>query len=304
MTRSTHDIRLNEQVRMPLVGFGTFQIADDEVAGAVSAAIDIGYRHIDTAAVYRNEQGVGQGIKTVLSQGTLSRDELFVTTKLWPGFSGWGELSKNTSQTLAAFQQSLENLELEYVDLYLIHSPHGGSERLAQWEALLELKESGKARSVGVSNYGIKHLEEIRSAGLPLPDVNQIELHPWSQKKDLLTWLMAEEIRPIAYSSLAPLSTWRTTPGQTSGKTAEMRSAGEDFLTLAQKYGVSEAQFLLRWAVQQGFPVLPKSLSPVRMRQNLDLFGFEITQEDMAAISLMDRGHGIAWDMGDPSLID
>ena len=304
MTNNTHNLRLNEQVYLPLVGFGTFQIADDDVADAVTAAINVGYRHIDTAAVYNNEQGVGQGIKTAIAQGTIARDDLFVTTKLWPGYSGWGEVSKNSVQTQAAFQQSLDKLGLDYIDLYLIHSPHGGRERLAQWKALLALKASEKVRSIGVSNYSIKHLEEINNAGLPLPDVNQIELHPWSQKKDLVAWLVAHDIRPIAYSSLAPLSTWRTTPGQTSGKTAEMRSSGEAFLSLAQKYGVSEAQFLLRWAVQQGIPVLPKSLSLARMRQNLDLFGFEIALDDMAAISLMDRGNGIAWDMGDPSLID
>ncbi|ROP62986.1 2,5-diketo-D-gluconate reductase A [Enterobacter sp. BIGb0383] len=290
--------------RIPLVGYGTFLITDEEVADAVFNAIKVGYRHIDTAAVYNNEVGVGLGIKKALSDLSLTRDDIFVTTKLWPGYAGWGEESKNKQDTLAAYNQSLEKLGLDYVDLYLIHSPHGGEQRLSQWEALLELQLSGRVKSIGVSNYSIKHLDEIKNAGLPLPDVNQIELHPWSQKPELREYLEINGIAPIAYSSLAPLSTWRNKPDQTSGKTQAMIDDGAVFSTLAQKYNVTEAQFLLRWAVQQGYPVLPKSLNPERMRQNLDVFGFDISEEDMNLIKLMNRGDGIAWDLGDPSLID
>lgn len=304
MQNETTHLNLRNKAKIPLVGYGTFLITDNEVIDAVSNALKVGYRHIDTAAVYQNESGVGAGIKKALSESSLSREDLFITTKLWPGYAGWGEKSKNKTDTLIAFDESLKKLGLDYIDLYLIHSPHGGEERLHQWEALLELQREGKVKSIGVSNYSIKHLDEIKNAGLALPEVNQIELHPWSQKSELRAYLRENNISPIAYSSLAPLSTWRTKPGQTSGKTEEMAKDGAVFIEMASKYGVTEAQFLLRWAVQQGFPVLPKSLNINRMQQNLDLFGFAISEEDMKFIETLDRGDGIAWDMGDPSLID
>ncbi|MEQ9772211.1 aldo/keto reductase [Pectobacterium jejuense] len=297
-------INLNDDVKIPTIGFGTFQLEGSDAGEAVFNAIELGYRHIDTASVYQNEEAVGAGIKKGLARTGAQRHELFVTTKLWPGYSAWGETVKSYSETMAAFNESLDKLELDYIDLYLIHSPHGGTERLSQWRALLELKNSGKVRSIGVSNYSIKHIEEIKNAGLPLPEVNQIELHPWSQKTELVSYLRNNNITPIAYSSLAPLSTWRNKPGETSAKTSEMSIDDGVFFNLAKKYHVTEAQFLLRWAIQQGYAVLPKSLNPIRMRQNLDLFGFNIVKNDMDLIQTMDRGHGIAWSIGDPSLID
>jgi 2,5-diketo-D-gluconate reductase A len=141
-----------------------------------------------------------------------------------------------------------------------------------------------------------------------MPEYNQIELHPWSQKPQLLGFMAGLGIAPIAYSSLVPLSTWRTEPGQSSAKTAEMQAAGADaaspFRAMAAKYGVTEAQVLLRWGVQKGFAVLPKSLNPARMRQNIDLFGFEIDAGDMALIEGMDRGDGVAWATGDPRFME
>lgn len=289
---------------LPFVGFGTYLIANKEAPGAVAAAIEGGYRHIDTAAGYHNEEGVGEGVRRGLAACGLARADLFVTTKLWPGNPAWGDAPKGYDETISAFEVSLAALGLDYVDLYLIHAPSGGPERLNEWRALLDLKAAGKARSVGVSNYTEAHIEEIRAAGLPMPEYNQIELHPWSQKPELLAFMAENAIAPIAYSSLVPLSTWRAAPGQDSAKTAEMRAAGADadspFKAMAAKYGVTEAQVLLRWGVQMGFGVLPKSLNPARMRQNLDLFSFEIDAADMALIAGMDRGDGVAWATGDP----
>jgi 2,5-diketo-D-gluconate reductase A len=156
-----------------------------------------------------------------------------------------------------------------------------------------------------VSNFNEAHIEEIKSAGLPLPDANQIELHPWSQKPDLVSYLAENDISIIAYSSLVPLSSWRDVEGQASAKTEQMKAdgAGPDspFKVMAKKYNVSEAQVLLRWGIQKGYAVLPKSANAERIRQNIDLFGFEIDDKDIAAIANMDRGEGVAWSSGDPT---
>lgn len=303
MSASNLKFPVNATTQIPAVGFGTYLIDDSDAAEAVHTAINTGYRHIDTAAVYNNEIGVGEGIQRGLKSNNLHRDDIFVTTKLWPGAAEWGEKAKTYEQTLAECSNSLQRLGLEYVDLYLIHSPHGGPQRLNEWKALLELKRSGKARSIGVSNYSQTHLDEISAAGLPLPEVNQIELHPWSQKPDLIRYMRERNILPIAYSSLAPLSTWRTAAGQDSAKPDALKAGDTVFANMAAKYGVTEAQFLLRWGIQNGFAVLPKSLNPVRIRQNIELIGFEISADDMVFISQMDRGAGIAWSMGDPTRV-
>jgi 2,5-diketo-D-gluconate reductase A len=300
MTAITPSFPLNADTRIPAVGFGTFLIDPDKAADAVRTAIEFGYRHVDTAEIYANETAVGAGLRQTLSNGLLSRADMFVTTKLWPGLPAWGEQPKSKTETIAAFHASLDRLGLDYLDLYLIHSPHGGAQRLAQWEGLLALQQAGKVRSIGVSNYGRDHLEEIRSAGLPTPDANQIELHPWTQKPALLAYLRTNGIAPLAYSSLAPLSTWRV--GQTSAKTEEMNGENIVFAAMAAKYGVTEAQLLLRWGIQNGYAVLPKSLNQDRMRENLNLFSFSIDEHDMNSLAQMDRGNGLAWSMGDPTL--
>ena len=152
-----------------------------------------------------------------------------------------------------------------------------------------------------MSNFNQGHLDEIKQASLAMPDANQIELHPWSQKPELIAYMAENGIAPIAYSSLIPLSTWRTQEGQDSAKTDAMKADGSAFTQMAAKYGVSEAQLLLRWGVQNGYAVLPKSLNPDRMRQNIDLAGFQIDDADIASIKAMDRGEGVAWATGDPS---
>ncbi len=296
---------LTADVEIPYLGFGTYLIADDAAAAMVSEAIRAGYRHIDTAEGYRNESGVGAGIRQALESEGLARSDLFVTTKLWPGNPAWGQEAKTTESTVTSLNKSLERLGLDYVDLYLIHAPYERDQRLAQWRGLVELKRQGKARAIGVSNFSIKHIEELKAAGLPMPAANQIELHPWSQKPELVRYLNDNAITPIAYSSLVPLSTWRIAEGQASAKTDQMKAEGEEanapFKVMAKKYGVSEAQVLLRWAIQKGYPVLPKSTNPDRIRKNADIFSFNIDDEDMAAIEKMDRGDGVAWAMGDPT---
>lgn len=292
---------LNADTSIPAVGFGTYLISNDDAETAISSAIAAGYRHIDTASGYHNEETVGAGIRQGLRDQGLSRDDLFVTAKLWPGNPAWGDAAKTGAQTIAECDTSLSRLGLEYVDLYLIHAPYGGDMRLDQWRALLELQAGGKARAIGVSNFNESHLDEITAAGLRMPDANQIELHPWSQKPGLIAHMAKHNIMPIAYSSLVPLSTWRVEEGQDSAKTDDMKADADAFKGMAGKYGVTEAQLLLRWGVQKGYAVLPKSLNPDRMRQNIDLFSFAIDDADMAQIATMDRGDGVAWASGDPS---
>jgi 2,5-diketo-D-gluconate reductase A len=297
---------LTQGIPIPLLGFGTYLIPDGEAAAAVSAAIHAGYRHIDTAEFYQNEAGVGAGIRAAYTASGVSREDLFVTTKLSPGNEAWGQTPKTTGSTITSLEDSLARLQLDYVDLYLIHAPFEREQRLAQWRGLMVLQERGKARAIGVSNFNISHLEELDAAGLPRPAANQIELHPWSQKPELVAYLDRHGITPIAYSSLVPLATWRTAPGHASAKTevmqADSRRADSLYKALARKYGVTESQILLRWAVQKGYPVLPKSTKPERMRINADLFSFSIDDADMATIAQEDRGGGVAWSLGDPTL--
>ena len=294
-------IQLTQDIAMPTVGFGTYLMDDKQAEVSVTHALKAGYRHIDTAEGYQNEAGVGRAIHAT----DISRDEIFVTTKLWPGNPAWGHPVKDRATTFAALEQSLENLGLDYVDLYLIHAPFAGSKRLEQWEALIALREQGKARAIGVSNFAQAHIEEIRAAGLSLPDANQIELHPWCQKPDLTSYLAKEDISIIAYSSLVPLAEWRTAEGHDSAKSDKMRQDGakpdSPIKGLASKYGVAEAQILLRWGLQKGYGILPKSTNPDRIRQNIDLFSFELDAGDMKLLAAMNRGGSVAWASGDPT---
>lgn len=288
---------------VPRIGLGTYNMNSKEAEDLSYAAIKHGYRHIDTAAVYKNEDGVGKALKRIFSETDLDRDDLAISTKLWPGGMVKVDRVKNKEGTIKSLEKSLRNLDLDYVDLYLIHSPHAKEKRIEQWETLLTLQERGKAKNIGVSNWGINHLEELLQKSLPLPSANQIEIHPWSQKPELVSYLKEKGIDIIAYSSLVPLSTWRHKDGENSLKTDEMYKDSDDpqspFKKLAAKYEVTEAQVLLKWALQLGYAILPKSIQIERMKINFNL-EFTISESDMMLIEQLDRGGSVTWEYGDP----
>ena len=288
---------------VPRIGLGTYNMYSQEAEDMTYAAIKYGYRHIDTAAVYRNEDGVGRALKRIYEDTDLKRSDLTITTKLWPGGLVKVDRVKNNVGAIKSLDKSLRNLDEDYVDLYLIHSPHAKNKRLEQWETLLTQQEQGKVKNIGVSNWGINHIEELNDKGYPLPSANQIEIHPWSQKPELVSYLKENDIDIIAYSSLVPLSTWRHKDGENSLKTDEMYKDGNDlespFKKMASKYDVTEAQILLKWALQLGYAILPKSIQIDRMQENFEL-DFRIDEEDMNLIEQLDRGGSVTWEYGDP----
>ena len=268
------------------------------------------YRHIDTANGYRNEAGVQRALKTALSNGTLaSREDVFLTTKVWPGAPIWKQPALSFEEVVDAGQKSIDKLSPScngYVDLYLLHAPLAGSreKRLGQWRGLLELKKQGLARSIGVSNYGVKHLEEIVESGLELPAANQLELHPLSQKRELLAYMKKLKIAVVAYSSLAPLGSWRADYAKPVGSrpSGGGGESGDDPLpgvaeieALARRLEVSGARLLLRYAVQKGWAVLPKSTHEKRIAENFRLGEFEIADEDMAVLDGLPQSHPMAF---------
>ena len=288
---------------VPRIGLGTYNMNSQEAEDMTYAAIKYGYRHIDTAAVYRNEDGVGRALKRIYEDTDLKRSDLTITTKLWPGGLVKVDRVKNNVGAIKSLDKSLRNLDVDYVDLYLIHSPHAKKKRLEQWETLLTQQEQGQVKNVGVSNWGINHIEELNNKGYPLPSANQIEIHPWSQKPELVSYLKENDIDIIAYSSLVPLSTWRHKDGENSLKTDEMYKDGNNlespFKKLASQYDVTEAQVLLRWALQLGYAILPKSIQIDRMKNNFEL-DFTISESDMKLIEELDRGGSVTWEYGDP----
>jgi len=292
---------------VPRIGLGTYNMSPEEAEKMTYESIMYGYRHIDTAAVYKNEEAVGIGLKKAMTELNLNREDIFVTTKLWPGGLIKVDRVKNYEGSIKSFEKSLFKLGLDYIDLYLIHSPHAKKKRVEQWQALIDIKDRQKVKHIGVSNWGINHLEELLENNLPLPDANQIELHPWSQKPELVNYLREKEIDIIAYSSLVPLSTWRHKDGENSKKTNELQTISESedspFKRLSSKYNVTEAQFLLKWALELGYSILPKSIELKRMEENIDL-DFSISQIDMDYIETLDRGGSITWEYGDPLKIE
>ena len=293
----------NKNHIVPRIGLGTYNMNSQEAEDMTYSSINYGYRHIDTAAVYRNEDGVGRALKRIYEDTDLKRSDLTITTKLWPGGLVKVDRVKNNVGAIKSLDKSLRNLDEDYVDLYLIHSPHAKNKRLEQWETLLTQQELGKVKNIGVSNWGINHIEELNDKGYPLPSANQIEIHPWSQKPELVSYLKENDIDIIAYSSLVPLSTWRHKDGENSLKTDEMYKDGNDlespFKKMASKYDVTEAQVLLKWALQLGYAILPKSIQIDRMQENFDL-DFRIDEEDMNLIEQLDRGGSVTWEYGDP----
>ncbi len=279
------------EIDMPLVGFGTYQLSIDQAASCVKQALKAGFRHIDSAEGYNNEEGTGKGIK----EAGVSRDEIFVTTKLFPGFKLWGTTEKTYEQTIETLKNQLRQLQLDYVDLYLIHAPLS-ERRLDQWNALVELKKLGLARHIGVSNYNIERMNEIAKADLVKPEANQVEFHPICAQVELTRYMQEKSIAPIAYSSLAPLSTWRMAEGQGGEILADLKKGSQRVTQeIAASLKVSEAKVLLRWGLQHGYAVLTRSSKPEHIQENLELFDFEIPQDDMERLNRLDQNQAFAW---------
>jgi diketogulonate reductase-like aldo/keto reductase len=251
-------IKLNDGNRMPIFGLGLYEAeASPRTVRLVKLAVNEGYRLFDTAQLYGNEYETGRGLKS----SRIPRDQLFITTKLYTTANG-------RSQVLHSFRESLERLMVDYVDLYLIHAPQGGHV-LEAYDTLLELQSKGRIRSVGVSNFGVQHLEAIRRSGRPLPTVNQIELHPFTQQRPVVDYCRRHNIALMAYSPLA-----RGT------------ALNDPFvLQLARKYRRTPAQILLRWSLQNNFIAIPKTNQPARLRENFQVFDFRLSNSDMQQLT-------------------
>ncbi|KAF8919803.1 NADP-dependent oxidoreductase domain-containing protein [Mucidula mucida] len=265
---STIELLFCPGFRMPMLGFGVYKNYDTRPS--VLEAFKAGYRHVDSAQAYRNEAAVGEAVH----ESGLPREEVFITTKCVSKTHGY-------EKTLKGVDASLQKFGLDYIDLFLIHNPHSGTEkRLATYKALQEARAAGKIHTVGVSNYGIHHLEEIRAAGYEMPAVNQIELHPFCQQRPIVHYCRQTAIVVQAYCPLL------------SGKMDD-----PTILSVASKYARDPAHILLRWSLQNGFVPLPKSANPDRIRSNTRLFDFELSPEDMEILDGLDRGKdgAISW---------
>lgn len=260
------NITLNDGNTIPQLGFGVFQIEPKDTVGAVAEALSIGYRHIDTAEMYGNEKEVGEAVR----QSGLDRGDVYVTSKLSNAFHEPDEARR-------AFDDTLSQLGFDYVDLFLIHWPlptRYGGDYVSTWKAMEEFKHDGRARSVGVSNFQVDHLERLAAETGTVPAVNQIEVHPYFTNGTVRAYGREHGIATEAWSPIAQ-----------GGVLEDPAITG-----IADKTGKSPAQVVLRWHVQRGDIVFPKSVTPSRMRENFDLFDFELSPSDMEAISALDKG--------------
>ncbi|GAB2511598.1 aldo/keto reductase [Nocardiopsis aegyptia] len=264
-------VSLNDGHTMPQLGFGVWQVPDDQARGAVETALEAGYRSIDTARIYDNETGVGRAV----AASGIDRDDLFVTTKLWNGDQGY-------DATLKAFDASLERLGLDHVDLYLIHWPLPARDLYVDtWRAMERIRSEGRARSIGVSNFTRSTLDRLVAETEVVPVLNQIELHPYLNQADMRR---ADAEHGVLTEAWSPL-------GQGKGLLED-----PVLTSLGAKHGKSAAQVVLRWHLQLGNVVIPKSVTPSRIRENIDVFDFELDAEDVDAISALDRGGRIGPD--------
>ena len=252
-------------MELPKIGYGTYLLKEN-IKECIKYALDIGYRHIDTANAYKNEEEIGQAI----IDHSINRQNLYITSKLWPGNNEWNQKVKTYDEVITAGKNTLKALKTDYIDLYLIHAPFAANvskeHLINQWKAMLKLKELKIARNVGVSNFSIKHLNILKEANLELPKYNQIELHPLCQQVDLLHYMQINNILPIAYSSLLLLKNWRL--NGKSGKTEIDKKVLDVIENIAIKHNISQAQVLLQWALYKGYPILPKSDKFAHIKDN------------------------------------
>ncbi|MBY6053854.1 aldo/keto reductase [Cytobacillus firmus] len=257
-------LTLNNGVEMPQFGLGVYKVEKGlQIENTVKDAINIGYRLIDTAAFYENEEGVGKAIK----ESGVPREEMFITTKVWNTDQGY-------DQTLNAFDNSLKKMGLDYIDLYLIHWPVK-EKYLETWKALEKLYKDGKARAIGVSNFQIHHLKDILENSSEKPAVNQVELHPLLSQKELREFCSEHNIKVQAWSPIA------------RGRVLE----DSDIKEIAKRHNKSAAQIILRWHLQNGIMVIPKSVKKDRLRENADIFDFELTEDEMRQMNALNNNH-------------
>ncbi|KIA96616.1 2,5-diketo-D-gluconic acid reductase [Pedobacter kyungheensis] len=270
-------VKLNNGIEMPLLGFGVFQVTDlAECERSVMDAIETGYRLIDTAASYSNEEAVGKAIK----DSGVKREELFVTTKLWIQSNGY-------DGTIKAFNRSLEKLQLDYLDLYLIHQPFG--DVYGEWRAMEELYKQGKVRAIGVSNFQPDRLIDLIIHNQVVPAVNQIETHPFHQQLEAQEFLKEQQVQIESWGPFA------------EGKNNIFND--ELLIAISKEHGKSVAQVILRWLVQRGVVAIPKTVNKNRMAENFNIFDFKLSAEDMAAIQALDTKASSFFDHRDPAMV-
>ena len=273
-------VTLNNGVVMPIIGFGVFQIPEDQTQAAVEAALEVGYRHFDTAASYGNEEAVGSAV----AASGLAREDLFITTKLWIQHAPTGSVEDDTKR---AFDESVHRLGLDYLDLYLIHQPLG--DYYSEWRAMQDLHREGQIRAIGVANFHPDRLIDLIDHNEVIPAVNQIETHPFHQRAEDQD-LMRE--RGVQIESWGPFA-----EGRNNLFTNPVLS------DIAQGHGKSVAQVVLRWLIQREVVVIPKSVRPDRMAQNFDIFDFALTEDQIAQITTLDTGVSLFFDHRDPAMV-
>ncbi|MFV0560938.1 MAG: aldo/keto reductase [Enterococcus sp.] len=274
-------IKLNNGVEMPQLGFGVYQIPNEETATAVYEAIKAGYRLIDTASIYGNEKETGEGIQRAIAEGIVTREELFVTTKLFI-------LQAPEEKAAATIEQSLKTMGLDYLDLYLIHQPYG--DVYGAWRALVAAQKAGKIRAIGISNFKSAKMIEFSGLNEVKPQINQIEVNPWNQRVEDQEWHEKYGVQVEAWAPFAE--------GHHDLFTNPVLSE------IGKQYGKSVGQVVLRWLMQRGIVALAKSVRPERMAENIDIFDFELTKEDMEKISTLDMKESAFFDHDAPQQVE